>query len=63
MKHEAENPYLRMNLERVRQDALHGVSAARTAWRQRDPDGAGRALGYVAHPGGQAGKLKMEQLK
>jgi len=39
--------YLKMPLSRVIEDARAGVSAARTAWRRRDPDGAGRVLGYV----------------
>jgi len=44
------NIYLRMPLERVQQDALHGVSAAREAWRKRDPEGAAREIGYVIEP-------------
>jgi hypothetical protein len=32
-----DNPYLDMPIERVRADAIHGVSAAREALRQREP--------------------------
>jgi len=47
---QTDNIYLRMPIERVRQDAEHGVSLARQAWRLRDRDGAGRELGYVIEP-------------
>jgi hypothetical protein len=45
------NPYLTMPLDRVRQDALHGVRLARLAWRVRDPEDAARELGRVVEPG------------
>ena len=41
------NVYMEMPLNRVRQDALAGASLARQAWRQREPEAATRALGYV----------------
>jgi len=46
-KKTSENIYLKMPLERVRADALHGVSLARLAWRERDPNGSAFALGQV----------------
>ena len=39
-----------MPLNQVKTDALHGVSLARAAWRQRDPAGAAVALGFVTEP-------------
>jgi len=39
-----ENPYFAMRLERVKQDAAHGVSLARRALAVRDP-AAARLLG------------------
>lgn len=45
MRQEAQdNIYLRMPLAQVKADAIHGVSAAREALRQRDP-AAARAMG------------------
>jgi hypothetical protein len=44
------NPYLIMPLDRVRSDALYGVSAARTAWRARDPEAA-EEMGKIILPG------------
>jgi hypothetical protein len=41
------NIYLHIPLDRCIVDALHGVSLARTAWRIRNPDAAGKALGPV----------------
>ncbi len=46
--------YLRVPLDRLRQDALHGVSAAREAYRQRDPVGADLLWGPVVSPAEQA---------
>ena len=46
--------YLRVPLDRLRQDALHGVSAAREAYRQRDPVHADIDLGPVVDPAEQA---------
>ena len=46
-----ENVYMRVHIEQVKADALHGVSAARIAWRLRDPDGAALALGAVVKTG------------
>ena len=43
----SDNPYMAMPIEQVKADALHGVSLARAAWRQRDPEGANAALGGV----------------
>ena len=40
----SNNPYLKMLLDRVRQDAVHGVSLARRALAERDPASA-RAMG------------------
>lgn len=48
------NPYQRLPLDRVRADALHGVSAAREAYRRRDPVGADFDLGPVIDPAEQA---------
>jgi len=45
-----DNPYLRMPLNQVKADAIHGVSLARMAWRQRDPKEAAKALGFVTEP-------------
>ena len=46
------NIYLDMPLERVKIDALHGVSLARMAWRQRDPkEAAKKASGQRAKSG------------
>ncbi len=45
--------YLRVPLDRLRQDALHGVSAAREAYRQRDPVHADIDLGPVVSPAEQ----------
>ena len=50
----SDNPYKRMPLDRLRQDALHGVSAARQAYRERDPVHADLDLGPVVLPGEQA---------
>jgi len=49
-----DNPYERMPLSRVRSDALHGVAAARSAYRERDPVGADFDLGPVISPEEQA---------
>jgi len=49
-----DNIYLRMPLARVRSDALHGVAAAREAYRQRDPVHADFDLGPVVDPVEQA---------
>ncbi len=46
--------YTRMPLDRLRQDALHGVAAAREAYRQRDPVHADIDLGPVISPAEQA---------
>jgi len=48
-----DNIYLRMPLARVRSDALHGVAAAREAFRLRDPVGADFALGPTVSPAEQ----------
>jgi len=48
------SPYDRMPLDRLRADALHGVSAAREAYRRRDPVHADLDLGPVVLPGEQA---------
>lgn len=53
MIEESDNPYLKMPLDRVRQDALNGVRLARIAWRERDPDGASKTLGKVLEPHAQ----------
>ena len=50
-KQMSENVYLKIPIERVKTDAIHGVSLARLAWRQRDPDGAALVLGYIIEPG------------
>jgi len=50
----SDNPYLRMPLARVRQDALHGVAAAREAYRERDALHADLDLGPVVSPAEQA---------
>ena len=44
------NPYMVMPLARVRADAHQGVSLAKEAWRQRDPEGAAKALGSIVEP-------------
>ncbi len=44
------NPYLNMPLDRVRLDAKTGVTLARLAWRERDPEGAAREMGRVVEP-------------
>jgi len=49
-RQQAGNPYLRMPLDRVRADALYGVTLAREAWRILDPDGANLALGRIVEP-------------
>jgi hypothetical protein len=54
---DTHNPYLSMSIERVRQDALHGVSLAREAWRQRQPEQAARALGAVVEPEQQKARV------
>lgn len=38
------NPYMVMSLEQLKADALHGVSAARAAWRHRDPEAVRRVI-------------------
>jgi len=43
------NPYLIMPIERVKTDAVYGVSLARTALRQRDPEQADE-LGIGVEP-------------
>ena len=43
--------YLTMPLDRVRADAIHGVSAACEAWRKCDPVGASRELGRIVEAG------------
>lgn len=48
------SPYDRMPLDHLRADALHGVSAAREAYRRRDPVRADIDLGPVVLPGEQA---------
>ncbi|HOA62713.1 MAG TPA: hypothetical protein PLF11_08685 [Bacillota bacterium] len=45
-----DNPYGRMLLDRVRADAIHGVAAARQAFRARDPVGADLLFGPVVSP-------------
>lgn len=45
----AKNPYLIMPIERVRTDAVYGVSLARTALRQREPEQADK-LGIGVEP-------------
>jgi hypothetical protein len=45
------NIYLRMPADRVRSDALYGVSLAAAAWRTRDPEGAAKVLGRIIEPG------------
>ncbi len=47
------NFYLAMPLDRVRQGALHGVRLARTAWRQRDAEGAAKEVERIVEPGHQ----------
>ena len=61
----SENSYMNpgMSIEQVRADAIHGVRLARIAWRLRDPDAAGRVLGFVVQPGEQARKLILERAK
>ncbi len=49
----SDNPYDRMPLDRVRSDAMHGVAAAREAYRQRDPVHADFDLGPVIDPAEQ----------
>ena len=44
------NVYLKMPIERVRQDAKQGVSLARQAWRIRQPVEAAKALGHIIEP-------------
>lgn len=49
-------------MPRVREDAGHGVSLARIAWRKRDPSGAAKVLGHVIEPKRQKrGVLKYRQ--
>jgi len=48
-----DNIYQRMPLDRVRSDALHGVAAARQAFRQRDPVQADLLFGPVIDPAEQ----------
>ena len=57
------NPYMVMPIDRVRADALHGVRAAREAWRERDPDGAGQQLGKVIEPHSQQDPARPRRLK
>lgn len=47
------NPYERLPLDRVRADALHGVAAAREAYRRRDPVRADFDLGPAIDPAEQ----------
>ena len=47
------SPYDRMPLDHLRADALHGVSAAREAYRRRDPVHADIDLGPVVSPAEQ----------
>ncbi len=49
-----ENIYMKVPLDRLRQDALHGVRLAREAYRQRDPVGADIDLGPTVSPAEQA---------
>jgi hypothetical protein len=56
-----DNVYLRMPLDRVKQDALAGVSLARQMWRARDPDAAGRMLGFVIEPNQQKPRQKEQK--
>lgn len=49
-----DSVYDRMPLDRVRSDAMHGMSAAREAYRQRDPVRADIDLGPVIDPAEQA---------
>ena len=44
---------MRMDIRRVVEDARHGVSAARVAWRLRDPAAAAAVLGHVVEPSEQ----------
>lgn len=48
-----DNVYDKVPLDRLRQDALHGVSAARQAYRQRDPVHADLLFGPVVSPAEQ----------
>jgi len=48
-----DNPYERMPLDRLRQDALHGVRLAREAYRRRDPVRADLLFGPVVDPSEQ----------
>jgi len=57
METEKRNLYMKMPLDRVRHDALEGVSLARIAWRIRQPVEAGRVLGFVVEPSEQAAAL------
>ncbi len=45
-----QNIYLKVPLDRIKSDALHGVRLARIAWRILDPDGANLALGRIIEP-------------
>lgn len=47
MEHFKKNPYLKMDIRRVVEDARVGVSLARQAWRERQPEAAAAALGQV----------------
>lgn len=49
-----DSVYDRMPLGRLRSDAMHGVAAAREAYRQRDPVHADIDLGPVIAPAEQA---------
>jgi hypothetical protein len=53
------NLYLKMPLDRVRADALHGVRAAREAWRVLDPEGAARVLGRIVEPGHERERVEL----
>ena len=50
MKTETDNPSMVMDIERVKADALHGVSLARMPLAERDP-AAARATGIGVEPG------------
>jgi hypothetical protein len=50
MSDTSSNPYLIMPMVQVRADALNGVSLARAALRERDPEGTARELGRIVKP-------------
>ena len=46
-----DNPYLCMDMAKVRADARAGVALARAAWRKREPESAVKELGKIIEPG------------